>query len=261
MFRSALKALVPALALAAAPLLAACGQMNVSIDGEEGVPLAKLDMTGAAPTKIVLAGPDTVVVSEGEKLAITVDDDGANKEDLRFSLKEGTLGVMRKSPDGWSGPASTVRVTMPMPQSAVVAGSGKLELPGLAGKSELVVAGSGTASARTIAADKLSVTVAGSGRLDAGGRADMLDLTIAGSGEANMRDLKVDKAKVTIAGSGDAAFASDGTVDATVMGSGHVRVAGNATCTIEAIGSGKLTCANTATAGKAAAGGGTGAAN
>ena len=242
MLKSALRALAPALFLAAAPLLTACGQANMNINGEDGVPLAELDMTREVPSKIVLAGPDTVVVTRGEKLAITIDGDGTAKDELRFSLKNGTLGIMRKSQGGWTDASSTVRVTMPNPQSAVVAGSGTLELPGMAQNAGIVIAGSGTATVKTLSARQLSVTVGGAGKLVASGTAETLELTIAGSGEADMRGLQVDRAEVTIAGSGNAAFASDGRVEATIVGSGTVDVAGNATCTIKAMGSGSLNC-------------------
>ena len=57
-----------------------------------------------------------------------------------------------------------------------------------------------------------------------------------------MQGLKVDSADINIAGSGDAAFASDGKVDASIMGSGDVTVNGDAECTVSKMGSGSVRC-------------------
>jgi hypothetical protein len=247
MLHKILKGVAPVLALALAAGIAGCDG-HISVNGKEGVPLSELDLDGKAPTSLVLAGPDDVVVTHGDKLAITVAGDHDAAEALRFTLDNKTLGVMRKN--GWKGHGkATVRVTLPELTHLTLAGSGTVEADRMAGDVEAVIAGSGTARLNGIAADKFEVTIAGSGTLEAAGHAKSLKLTVAGSGAAKMGGLKVDDADVTIAGSGDASFASDGTVKATVMGSGDVTVAGSANCTIQSMGSGKLHCsAGSATA-------------
>jgi hypothetical protein len=240
MLHKILKGVAPVFALALAAGIAGCDG-HISVDGKEGVPLAELDLDGKAPTSLVLAGPDTVVVTHGDKLAITVGGDQEAADALRFTLDDKTLGVMRKN--GWKGSGkATVRVTLPELTHLTLAGSGTVETDRMSGDAEAVIAGSGTARLNGIEADKLEVTIAGSGTLEAAGHAKSLELTVAGSGAARMAALKVDKAEVTIAGSGDASFASDGTVEATVMGSGDVTVTGSAKCTIKSMGSGKLHC-------------------
>lgn len=240
MLHKILKGVAPVLALALAAGVAGCDG-HISVNGKEGVPLAELDLDGKAPTSVVLAGPDQVVVTRGDNLAITVSGDQEAADALRFTLDDETLGVMRKS--GWKGSGkATVRVTLPELRHVTLAGSGTLEADRMAGGAEATIAGSGSAKLMGIEADKLEVTIAGSGSLEAAGAAKSLELTVAGSGSAKMAGLKVDDAEVTIAGSGDASFASDGTVKATVMGSGDVTVNGNAKCTIKSMGSGKLHC-------------------
>jgi len=246
MLHKILKGVAPVFALALAAGLSACDG-HISINGHDGVPLSELDLDGRAPTNLVLAGPDSVVVTHGDKLTITVGGDQDAAEALRFTLDDDTLGVMRKS--NWKGNGkATVRVTLPELSHLTLAGSGTVDADRLTGDVETVIAGSGTARLANIEADKLEVTIAGSGTLEAAGRAKSLELTVAGSGTANMSDLKVDKAEVTIAGSGDASFASDGTVEATVMGSGDVTVTGTAKCTIKSMGSGALHCSAGSTA-------------
>ena len=249
MLHKVLKSVAPVFALAMASGLAGCDG-HLSINGKEGVPLAELELEGKSPTHLVVAGPDSVIVTRGDKLAIAVSGDSEAADALRFTLDDDTLGVMRKS--GWKGDGkATVRVTMPGLDHLTLAGSGTVDADRLTGKVETVIAGSGTARLANVEAEKLEVTIAGSGTIEAAGRAAALELTVAGSGAAKMAGLKTDRAEVTIAGSGDASFASDGTVAATVMGSGDVTVTGSAKCTIKSMGSGKLHC----TAGTAAAGG------
>jgi hypothetical protein len=241
MLHKVLKGIAPVLAFALAAGVSGCDGSHISINGHEGVPLSELDLTGKSPTDLVLAGPDDVVVTRGDKLAIDVSGDSEAKDALRFTLDDGTLGVMRKNGSKANGKA-TIRVTLPQLSKVTLAGSGTLDADNVTGKVEAVIAGSGTARLRSVETDKLEATIAGSGTLEAAGHAKALELTVAGSGAAKMAGLKVDSAEVTIAGSGDASFASDGTVDATVMGSCNINVTGSALCTFHAMGSGKLNC-------------------
>ena len=241
MLHRLIKGIAPIAALALGAAVSGC-DMDISINGEEGVPLAELDTSGDAPTKLVLAGPDEVVVSEGGTLDIVVEGDSEAADLVRFTLKDGTLGVMREKGKWGDVGTATVRVTMPAPESITIAGSGKVTAAAMEGDTDITIAGSGSLDVADVRAGKASVTLAGSGTMSAGGRADSLDLTVAGSGKADMQGLKVDSADINIAGSGDAAFASDGKVDANIMGSGTVRVTGRATCEVKSMGSGKVIC-------------------
>ena len=226
-------------ALAAAAAVSGCDGAEVRID--EGKPLSELDLTGEAPRALALYGPDTVNINTGEKLAISVEGDRGAAADLRFSIKNGTLGVGRKTGSSAAGTA-VVNVTMPPPAKLVAAGSGKLRSQALANDAEVTLAGSGDVETMNVAADRLRVTIAGSGAYRATGRAARLELNIVGSGNAAMEGLKADNAKIKIAGSGRSAFSSDGEVEASIVGSGEVTVRGRARCKVSAAGSGKLVC-------------------
>lgn len=220
----------------------ACKDGNFTINGEKGVPLSELDISGPAPTEVAMLGPDEVHVRKGDKLSITVEGDETAKDALRFTLRDGTLGIARLNWKSDGGPAS-ITVTMPTPARLVMAGSGKLTSEALAGeKAGITVAGSGDVDAGAIEAGVLDIDVAGSGSLRGTGRAKSLRLTVAGSGNADLAGLNVDEAKVDVAGSGKTSFASDGTVSADIVGSGEVRVRGRATCKVSSVGSGKLVC-------------------
>jgi hypothetical protein len=244
-FGSFAKAMGPIIAVALAAGVAGCDGFKdgTKINGEEGKPLAELDMSGAAPDELVMAGPDEVRITTGDKLAITVEGDQAVKDQLRFSIKDGSLAIHRKGEMFGSGSAvAIVNVTMPAPKEVVMAGSGKITAANLASKANVTVAGSGTIETTAIAGESLDLTIAGSGNFRAAGNVKTLDLTIAGSGSAQMDALRVDKADVSIAGSGSTAFTSDGEVEASIMGSGNVTVKGRARCTLSSMGSGKLVC-------------------
>lgn len=239
MLQKILKGVAPVVAL----MMASGCNGSFNINSSDGVPLSELDLTGKSPTEVVAAGPDSVIVTRGETLAIDVSGDQEAVDALRFTLDEETLGVMREN-ENWSSTDghATVRVTLPRLEKLVVAGSGTVEADVIDGNAEVTIAGSGSANTTRVDAEVLEVNIAGSGTYRAAGRATTLELNIAGSGEAEMEQLKVDKADITIAGSGDAAFASDGTVEASIMGSGDVSVTGSATCTISSMGSGTLKC-------------------
>lgn len=242
-FDKLFRSLAPVAAIALAAGLAGCKDAQIRINDEEGVPLAELDTSGPAPTELVLAGPDSVVVTNGDALDIDVEGDTRAVEALRFTLKDGTLGVMRRSGLGdLGGELATVRVTMPAPAKIVIAGSGGVAAQGMARKAEVTIAGSGRLDLAYVDAEELEASVLGSGTLGAAGKAKRLDLTVAGAGSMEAAGLSVGEAEVTIMGSGDAEFASDGKVKAKIMGSGDVTVTGSATCTVEAMGSGRVTC-------------------
>ena len=254
-FEHLLRTLAPVAAIAFAASLSGCGQgATIMVNGDEGVPLAELDMTGDAPTELVVAGPDRIVVSDGARLDIDVEGDAAVVDSLRFTLSDGTLGILREGESWRRGDGiATVRVTMPSPSKIVLAGSGAITAQSRATEAEVDIAGSGRLDVNRLAAESLNVNVLGSGTFGAAGTATALDLNIAGSGNVESPTLKVDRASINIMGAGDAAFASDGTVDAKIMGSGNVVVTGRATCTVKAMGSGKVTCRNSGAPAAAAA--------
>ncbi|HUQ12808.1 MAG TPA: DUF2807 domain-containing protein [Novosphingobium sp.] len=254
--KSILRGLAPIAGLAlAAAASGGCDKMHVSINGEEGQRLSELDLTGEAPNEVVLLGPDTVRIATGDKLAITVDGDAAVTDAMRFTLKNGKLGILRKN-GKWDGDEArvTVNVTMPAPSRLTMAGSGRIDAADLAAdEARVTIAGSGTVETQRVATDSLKVEIAGSGSYRAAGAAKALKLSIAGSGDARLDALTVDDARVDIAGSGDSSFASDGNVRANIMGSGEVRVIGRATCKVNTMGSGRLVCEPAPEAGAASA--------
>ena len=180
MIHKILKGLAPLAALAGAAMISGCDGVNIQIGDKDGVPLAELDMSGPAPTELVLAGPDKVVVRDGAELDIQVSGDDEAVEALRFSIDDGTLAIMREK-DSWKNKGvATITVTLPELNEVVLAGSGDIEIEKMSRRAEVTIAGSGSAKVADLTAENFDMTIAGAGDFAAAGAVDRLDLTIAG---------------------------------------------------------------------------------
>ena len=223
--------------------LSACGDVKVNIGDSEGVPLAELDLSGPAPTRLALGSGDRVILTQGDTLAIAIEGDAKANKDLRFVRDQDLLDIARHSGlfSKDSAPA-TIRVTMAAPKELMIGGSGTIEAPALARKAELTIGGSGTIRFADFTGERLEIAIGGSGNVTGAGTAERMEINIGGKGNVDLAELKADKAEITIGGSGDVAFASDGMVEATIAGSGTVKVTGRAQCTANSFGSGKLIC-------------------
>lgn len=234
--------IAPATALALGLVLAGCEGADMQINGQDGVPLAEVEIAGPPPSEVVLASGDTVIVTDGDAFSLKVE--GTDTDSLRFVRDETVIGITRE--DGWKGTSNaTIRITMPPPKEVVIAGSGTITAQSLAPTASVSIGGSGTITFASVAAEKLGVNIGGSGTVKGAGTAKVLEVNIGGSGDVELAGLKADKAEVAIGGAGDVAFASDGTVEANIAGAGDVQVTGNAKCTVNAFGSGTLTCSPT----------------
>ena len=243
MFKGFFSKLAPVAALAIGVTLSGCDGLSVSFDNGDGVPLSELDMSGPAPDQLALAGPDTVILTEGKTLAIDVEGDPDDK--LRFDLEGERLTIYREDGVSTGGRGrATVRVTMPAPNEIDMAGSGRIEAATMATQAEINMAGSGKISVADITAETLEIAMAGSGEIEATGTAQRLEVSTMGSGTTALKDLKADTAEISIAGSGNVTFASDGEVEVNIAGSGDVTVIGSATCEMNVAGSGKVRCQN-----------------
>jgi hypothetical protein len=241
--------LAPAMLLAGGTLLAGCEGAEVEINGQTGVPLSEITIPGAPPSEVVLSSGDTVILTEGDTFALTVE--GPDTDSLRFVRDSTVIGIARDKE--WKGESkATIRITMPAPREVVIAGSGTIKAAGLASTSEIIIGGSGTVEFGQVAAEKLGINIGGSGTIRGSGTVKQLDINIGGTGDVELAGLKADNAEIAIGGSGDVAFASDGVVEASIAGAGDVKVSGNAKCTVNAFGSGTLTCSPTSGSASAA---------
>jgi hypothetical protein len=243
-FERFLKGMAPLVMVGLGISLAGCGEVKVNIGESEGVPLAELDLTGPAPVRLALGSGDTVILTEGDTLAITIEGDTKASEDLRFVRDKDLLGIGRKSGlfNTADGTPATIRVTMAAPTELMIGGSGTIEAQRLAPKAELAIGGSGTIIFADFTGERLEIAIGGSGTVKGAGSAERLEVNIGGKGNVDLAGLKAARGEVSIGGSGDVAFASDGAVEATIAGAGTVKVTGRAKCTANSFGSGKLIC-------------------
>ena len=236
-----IRAAAPLAAVAFAGMVAACNGHYEFNGDSKGVPLAELDRSGPAPTKVNLSGPDRIVIESGNALTISVEGDETAAEQLRFWLEEGTLGVTRvngRSSDSYA----TVRLTMPAPSGIKVSGSGKVRSDALAQTARLSVSGSGAIDVADIDSQELDMAISGSGSVVGAGKVEKLAISISGSGDVEAPQLVANDVSVRISGSGDVEIASDGLVDGRISGSGDMLVRGSAQCSVQASGSGTLRC-------------------
>lgn len=242
-FERFLKGMAPLVMVGLGLGLAGCDGVWMDQSETKGVPLSELDLSGPAPTSIALGSGDKVILTEGDTLAITIEGDDKATAELRFFREKETLGIGRKSAilDNDVTPA-TIRVTMAAPKELIIGGSGSIEAQRLASKADVVIGGSGNVSFTEFKGERLEISIGGSGSVKGGGTAERLEINIGGRGDVELTGLKAERGVVSIGGSGDAAFASDGTVEANIAGSGTVRVIGRAKCTANSFGSGKLIC-------------------
>jgi len=233
--------IAPAIVLALGASLSGC-YVNFDVSNFEGVPLAELDMGGDPPSALELAGPDSVVVTDGAEFAVTIDGDPDAVDAVRFDRDGETLEIGRDTDIFDGSGTATIRVTMPAPRELAIAGSGSIESSTMASEAAIEIAGSGDVSVANMSAEQLEVGIAGNGDVKSAGTVTKLEISIAGSGNAEFSGLKAETVEISIAGSGNIDLASDGTVDASIAGSGNIRVTGNATCSVDTAGSGSLSC-------------------
>lgn len=195
---------------------------------------------------IEVAGPDTVVVTQGD-FAVRVEGDPKAVERLEIGVSGDRLKIGRKRRMGisWNNDdkGATIRVSLPALAAVSLTGSGDVSVDKAAGDAlDLSLTGSGDMSIAAIAVRRLKADITGSGGIRAGGSADTAKLSATGSGDFEGEGLKLGSADVSVLGSGNIGFASDGAVDIDLMGSGDVTVKGRAQCKKSVMGSGEVRC-------------------
>ncbi len=242
-FEQFLKRMAPLVMVGMSVSLSGCDNVKINVGDTDGVPLAEFDLSGQAPTGLTLASGDTVILSEGDRLTIAIEGDDKAREDLRFSRQDDVLSIARASGLFRKDTApAIIRVTMAAPSELLIGGSGTIEAQSLAKKAELTIGGSGSMRFAEFTGERLEITIGGSGNVTGAGKAERLEISIGGKGDVDLGELNAERAEVSIGGSGDVAFASDGEVEANIAGSGTVKVKGRAKCTANSFGSGKLIC-------------------
>lgn len=223
--------------------LAGCG---FSAQADSG-PKVDRSYQVAGFTGLEVAGPYDVTVHTGGVPGVHANGSEKALDAMKVEVKDGRLQIStvprRGFSLGWhSGPVSLV-VTVPMLDSARIAGSGginvdKVSVASFRGE----IAGSGDLKFASVDAGDVRLSIAGSGGVHAAGKAKSVKYEIAGSGDIDAVSLKAETADISIAGSGNIKGHATANASIEMMGSGDIALTGGAKCTISKHGSGGIRC-------------------
>lgn len=150
-------------------------------------------------------GQINIVIGADHRVTVTADDNL-----LPIYTSSVVSGELVLEPSESIQPKTPIRVEIVMPalRSASIAGSGDINVSGLAQK-------------------EVEFRIAGSGEVTGSGSVETVSTSIKGSGSIRLPDLAARDAAVSIAGSGDTVVNASENLSASISGSGDVRYVGN----------------------------------
>lgn len=197
--------------------------------------------------QISTSGPQDVVVTSGDTLAVRAEGSSEALAQLEATVENGRLLIRPKEGFFWGNWGMlddvTFYVTAPKLKKVVMAGSGEIRIDKIEGDSfEGTVGGPGEISIGALKVDEADFTVAGSGNLIAEGTARDTHVTVAGSGEVQADGLRSQTASISIGASGNVALTVDKDAQVSITGSGDVDISGPGRCSVTRMGSGEVRC-------------------
>lgn len=203
--------------IALGTLIAACGPV---IGGSGKIVTEPRSVAGFSA--VDLSGSGRLVIEKGnsESLSITADD---NLMQYIESEVRGRTLTLREKDDVNVNPSRDIVF--------------RLTVKGL---DNIGISGSGSADAKGLQGDKMTVGVSGSGEISLEGAVNDLDVSISGSGQYRGRGMSSKRAHVDISGSGGALLAVSEKLNATVSGSGSIEYVGDPQVQQDVSGSGSI---------------------
>lgn len=156
--------------------------------------------------RVAVRGTGEVNIVIGPEHSVTVTADDNLLPIYTSSVVSGEL-VLEPSESMQPKTPIRVKIVMPAMRSASIAGSGDINVTGLAQK-------------------EVEFRIAGSGDVVAAGSVETVSASIKGSGSIRLADLAAKDAAVSIAGSGDTVVNASENLSASISGSGDVRYLG-----------------------------------
>ena len=178
-------------------------------------------------SKLVLALPATVTVSQGptESLTITTDDNLLPLMTTRVAGDE--LIIEGDKSRGFSTKREIkIRLTVKALNAISINGSGDVNGDQLkSDKFDIAIAGSGDVKFKSIRADQFRIGIKGSGDVTVDAlESKSVDASIHGSGDIKLSSVQAGQVSISVNGSGDVYAAGNADkVDIEIMGSGDVR--------------------------------------
>jgi hypothetical protein len=158
-----------------------------------------VDVLGSAQVHVRVGGAQSVVVRAGSNVI----------DEVTTDVRSGVLEIGRQPGMRMFDVGNvTVDVTVPALDSVQLTGSGDVDVSGLN-------------------AQQFAAVLPGSGRIVVSGIAQSVDARLSGSGQLKLSDLRAQDVAAEVSGSGDVAVYASQTLDAKVSGSGSIRYAGN----------------------------------
>ncbi len=191
---------------------------------------------------VTLEGPDDVIVTPGDKFAVTLEGDKDAPQFLNLYVRDNVLHVGRRGGRHWGGDA-TIHVTMPGLTRVLLAGSGDMQVEKFDGKAfNALVTGSGDLDVSEVISDNVAVTLRGSGDVAMTGTTKALGVNLFGSGDMRLDGLNAQTADITLRGSGSVDAHASASAKLDITGSGDAHVSGTTQCQISKVGSGDVEC-------------------
>lgn len=198
--------------------------------------------------RIRVEGPFAVTVATGKAPSARASGSAEALERVQLRVEGRTL-LIRPSLSGWGGypgrqdAPATIAVTTPDLHTAVLLGSGRLEVDRMRGaRAVLTAEGSGRLVVRQLDVDSASLAVAGAGGIEAAGRAKQVAAVARGAAEIRADDLVAPDLNLIAETAGSVTLTATRSAKVRASGVGSVEVLGSAACEVQKLGSGPLRC-------------------
>lgn len=166
-------------------------------------------------TKIDVSGSSTVILSQGDKCSIRIDNDEHSKAGVQTNVKNGKLVI--------SGSPAKLYITVNNLQELELSGVGNISSNTTLITDKLEIKSSGTGKVSLMVnAKSVKTDLSGTGKIVLSGIADNLDANISGAGVIEAGSLVVTKCKADISGIGKILVDVKDTLNANISGSGSV---------------------------------------
>jgi hypothetical protein len=193
--------------------------------------------------RIALSGAGKVIITQGEKEALTIETDDNLMRYIKTEVRDGTLGL------------SFTGNVIPLPSRSLIFRVSVVDLTGLdssgAGSFEIgrldtdrlkvTLSGAGNVGIDELKATDLAVAVSGAGNVELAGQVETQEIDLSGLGSYNAPALESRTASVRISGAGNTAIWALDTLDVEISGAGNVEYFGSPKVTQEISGAGKVT--------------------
>jgi hypothetical protein len=198
--------------------------------------------------RIRVEGPFAVTVTTGKAPSARATGSAGALDRVQLRVEGRTL-LIRPNLSGWGGfpgrqdAPATIAVSTPELSTAVLLGSGRLEIDRMRGaRAVLTAEGSGRLSVRALDVDNASLAVAGAGGIEAAGRAKQVAAIARGAAEIRAGDLITPDLNLVAETAGSITLHATRSAKVRASGVGAVEVLGSAACEVQKLGSGPLRC-------------------